>query len=520
MLVDKSETLCSQYAFKDVQYNICVKTTNENKLIVSVVDNMNEDKWESSFSKSYVEELTRKTGNFKHFSIFLSMLETALKKSSDSVTLDLLTFSDLQDLRNKKFSNKKVLKASKQQENRRYLILVYSVEFDRIHYPLPLQHIGKPSATQLQKTVNRLNKELSILKTKTTNQKFTDAYEQLRTNDLVQEKNNLHKAYNLLVNKTKVSSTEAKNVKLLKKVIQNLEHESLKQKNKFQRQLSRKCFECKTLETKVNEISAKERSLRLKVNSLTRELNFYKKCNSSSTNIRSSVKSKRSLSRGRSFHSSLSSKECGRSSSLEKFKTSSVRKSSKAYSCSSSRSSRGSINSYIQKNKGNFSNTRKPPICEKSSSINNRAKSQTPSYRSFRRFNPTEYHEEKRKKLKQSQEKRLRDVSSKFLNSLSDNVRKKNKKSEKYFSDKNSSVENRRSAGIYSHNRFTQPYHSCDNSLGDHTRENSFNELNMISRSPLLKTKSSLKLKSSQSFDDIDQRLNALQQYMLEIDKK
>lgn len=52
MLVDKSETLCSQYAFKDVQYNICVKTTNENKLIVSVVDNMNEDKWESSFSKS------------------------------------------------------------------------------------------------------------------------------------------------------------------------------------------------------------------------------------------------------------------------------------------------------------------------------------------------------------------------------------------------------------------------------------------------------------------------------------
>lgn len=52
MLVNKPETLCSQFAFKDVQYDICVKTTKENKLIVSVVDSINEDKWESSFTKS------------------------------------------------------------------------------------------------------------------------------------------------------------------------------------------------------------------------------------------------------------------------------------------------------------------------------------------------------------------------------------------------------------------------------------------------------------------------------------
>jgi len=150
-------------------------------------------------------------------------------------------------------------------------------------------------------------------------------------NDLIQEKNSLQKAYNLLVNKTKVSSVEVKDVKLLKKIIQNLEYDTLKQKNKYQRQLSKKSFECKKLEARIKEMAAKERNLQLKVKSLTSELNFYKRYNSSSfrrpsssTNTRSSIKSKRSLSRERSFHTNLSSKEYDRSSSIEKLKISST----------------------------------------------------------------------------------------------------------------------------------------------------------------------------------------------------
>ena len=68
------------------------------------------------------------------FSLFLFI------QSTDSVTLDLLTYSDLELLRNRKAvsggyqGNAKNRPASKQQENKRYLILVYSVEFDRYDY--------------------------------------------------------------------------------------------------------------------------------------------------------------------------------------------------------------------------------------------------------------------------------------------------------------------------------------------------------------------------------------------------
>ena len=33
--------------------------------------------------------------------------------------------------------------------SKRYLILTYSVEFDRIHYPLPLPYLGKPNPVAL-----------------------------------------------------------------------------------------------------------------------------------------------------------------------------------------------------------------------------------------------------------------------------------------------------------------------------------------------------------------------------------
>ncbi len=39
--------------------------------------------------------MTRKTGNFKRFGVFVKMLVSALESSSDAVHLDLLTYADL-----------------------------------------------------------------------------------------------------------------------------------------------------------------------------------------------------------------------------------------------------------------------------------------------------------------------------------------------------------------------------------------------------------------------------------------
>eukprot|EP00954_Amorphochlora_amoebiformis_P022729 1355200-Amorphochlora_amoeboformis.AAC.3 len=49
-----------------------------------------------------VEELTRKTGNFKKFPIFVKMLATAFSRSSESVFVEMFTYGDLEALRKKR----------------------------------------------------------------------------------------------------------------------------------------------------------------------------------------------------------------------------------------------------------------------------------------------------------------------------------------------------------------------------------------------------------------------------------
>jgi hypothetical protein len=48
--------------------------------------------------------------------------------------------------------------------NKRYLILTYAAEFDRVHYPLPLLFEEVPDADALQRTIRRLREELDATK--------------------------------------------------------------------------------------------------------------------------------------------------------------------------------------------------------------------------------------------------------------------------------------------------------------------------------------------------------------------
>ncbi|XP_009705503.1 PREDICTED: coiled-coil domain-containing protein 61, partial [Cariama cristata] len=113
-----------------------------------------------------IEDLTRKTGNFKQFGIFCSMLESALMQSSESVSLELLTYADLETLRSRKVGMiaHPPPSATSPLSAKRYLILVYSVEFDRIHYPLPLPYTGRPDPAALHRLVRELREELAQLR--------------------------------------------------------------------------------------------------------------------------------------------------------------------------------------------------------------------------------------------------------------------------------------------------------------------------------------------------------------------
>lgn len=84
------------------------------------------------------------------------MLSSSFSKESESVFIDLLTFSDLEALKARKVgnstSNSSTSSTSMSVNNsnhrsylKRYLILTYSGEFDRVHYPLPLAYEESPN---------------------------------------------------------------------------------------------------------------------------------------------------------------------------------------------------------------------------------------------------------------------------------------------------------------------------------------------------------------------------------------
>lgn len=165
MEVGSGTVVQDEMKFRGAEFAVKVELA-ERLLIVEISDVVTADQWRGEFDPAYIEDLTRKTGNFKQFPVFCSMLESAVNKSSESVTLDLLTYSDLELLRNRKagvVGRPRAQPQSPALSAKRYLILIYTVEFDRIHYPLPLPYLGKPDPAELQKEIRALRSELKTL---------------------------------------------------------------------------------------------------------------------------------------------------------------------------------------------------------------------------------------------------------------------------------------------------------------------------------------------------------------------
>ncbi|NXL25030.1 CCD61 protein, partial [Setophaga kirtlandii] len=154
--------LQAECAFRPGAHTVRV-TQTRSTLRVEVEAHGTSDLWRGEFDAAFIEDLTRKTGNFKQFGIFCSMLESALTQSSDSVSLELLTFTDLETLHSRKVGavTRPSPPTSSPLNSKRYLILVYSVEFDRIHYPLPLPYAGRPDLVAL---VRELQEQLGQLR--------------------------------------------------------------------------------------------------------------------------------------------------------------------------------------------------------------------------------------------------------------------------------------------------------------------------------------------------------------------
>jgi coiled-coil domain-containing protein 61 len=106
-----------------------------------------------------------KAGNLKKFAVFTKMLASAFSKDTESVIVDILTFTDLELLKARKTgtstNNLASTSTNTKQFQKRYVILTYCAEFDRVHYPLPLSFEDTPNFPALRRTIGRLRRKLA-----------------------------------------------------------------------------------------------------------------------------------------------------------------------------------------------------------------------------------------------------------------------------------------------------------------------------------------------------------------------
>lgn len=307
--MEVGSTVLEDIVFRGVEFSVKIEL-EERILIVEISDPMTADQWRGEFDPAYIEDLTRKTGNFKQFPIFCSMLESAVRKASESVTLDLLTYADLELLRNRKAGV--VGRPRGQQQSpalsaKRYLILIYTVEFDRIHYPLPLPYQGKPDPAALQKEIRALRSELNALTSHGSHKPVEPEICRLRAElALVKEEKEALAQTLERLQMVGSSSTQGGGVHGLRDVVRSLEEQLLRERAKSQRSASKKGQEQRLLLEQLEELRASERALRIRVKSLTNELALLRRGRmtpvlSGRSGSRGDVEIRRSLSRERSL---------------------------------------------------------------------------------------------------------------------------------------------------------------------------------------------------------------------------
>lgn len=141
--------------FHEIEYTIRINV-DENGINIEAETSY--AMWRSNFPHSFIEEISRRAGNVKSFPVFLKMLTSALDGDSAAVHLDLLTAQDLDMLRQRQDlrPNGNGIDAS----SKRYLIMTYQSEFDKVHYPLALHAVEMETVESLRETVQNLQKQL------------------------------------------------------------------------------------------------------------------------------------------------------------------------------------------------------------------------------------------------------------------------------------------------------------------------------------------------------------------------
>ena len=143
-----------------------------------------------------------------------------------------MTYEDLKVLREQKLGTahrrrkEKTISSNNKLQTKRYLIMTYTVEFDQIHYPLPLTYIGKTDPKTLKSQIQELKVEIRNLKRNTHREEASGYRLDASYEKLLCENKEFKEALAECRQQLKEFGTTgnmSKELQVLKKVVQNLE---------------------------------------------------------------------------------------------------------------------------------------------------------------------------------------------------------------------------------------------------------------------------------------------------------
>ncbi|CAH8467378.1 unnamed protein product [Schistosoma rodhaini] len=408
----------------DKIYDTSFYLENSTQLKLELADRITNEEWHSTLTESFVEELTRKTGNFKRFNIFCSMMQSALSKRSSFLKLDLLNYEDLNEIRKMKILNDCLSPRCPVtvSGNRRYLILSYTTEFDKIHYPIPMLFVGCPTPDVYRNTIHKLRAKLfSVQSTMSFSEQQLDTSESceaiskmsrlqsenmalrqelLRVKESLSEVKSCHQTH--LGNNSYGFFDKAKHIGL-KKFVQNLETELYEVRSKASRQMVEYTRKIARLHSDLEVAAINQRGMRRKIDQLSEELYFLKggslhRKPGSSVSIIHRVNESDQVSRANRSNVLSRRKSQEPVFTLLNSKTNiGVRRVGSASP---------TINRSLSRESSNISNICPIPLNKRFNSYRQRTNSLDRALSGNRRFNPTAYIQEREKKREESALKR------------------------------------------------------------------------------------------------------------------
>lgn len=214
----------------------CFLSTEGVKLNLMVQQTSRGLEWRGNFSSRYIEQITSKSGNSKTFTQFLKFLTACLEEQNPCYYLNFLTFQDIENLRSRKRLDTNF---ASQSNKKRYLILSYTSEFEKVHYPLPLalkeNYMPQSTERQIEESVDL---QESIEELQNQNNHLKQQLEMLKKEkeSLSSEYENYKQETQTEIEKLKVSNDESKTEmqrfkQELDSIIEELEKKSSQKKS-------------------------------------------------------------------------------------------------------------------------------------------------------------------------------------------------------------------------------------------------------------------------------------------------